>query len=151
MNFTAKQLSIILIAAFALSGIFSDAAKAQGLNNNAWSPQPSNRASIAALIRQVENGSSAQTGSASAIGYVGSNVTQLICGSNSGEGKEASANAQANSSCIILNNSDGTLNIDQASDGEQAADTENLSTTNVDETINNLGNADDVLATLTGE
>lgn len=125
-------------------------AHAQGQNNNAWAPQTSNRAAIASLIRQVEQeGSNANSG---ALGYAGSSVTQLICGSNSGEGTEgSSANAQANSSCIILNNSDGALNINQDSDGEQSADANSTDTVNVDETINEANDADDVLATLAGE
>lgn len=136
--------------AAAISTMLTSApAEAQGMNNNAWAPQDSNRAAIAALIRQAEqdDGSS----SSGALGYAGSSVTQLICGSNSGEGTGASANAQANSSCIILNNSDGALNINQDSLGDQDADADSISTTTVDETINGADSVDDVLTTLAGD
>lgn len=141
--------SAILIpaAAILLSAI---PAQAQGLNNSAWAPKNgANRASVAALIRQVEEGDEGSSGGYAAIG-MGGGVTQLICGSNSGEGAGASSNAQANSSCIILNNSKGDLNIDQASEGDQTADTSNTVTTSVDETINAAGGAEEVLDALSG-
>lgn len=150
MNFVIQKTRPYLFAAVAAFLFAISTAHAQGLNNNAWAPQASNRAAIAALMRQVEqDGSASNSG---ALGYAGSSVTQLICGSNSGEGTGgSSANAQANSSCIILNNSDGALNINQDSEGEQSADANSTETVNVDETINNTGNADDVLAALEGE
>lgn len=146
MNSITRKASALLMAAAVTTVFMAAPAGAQGLNNNAWEPQPSNRASIAALMRQVEDGEQASSGFA-ALG-TGGGVTQLICGSNSGDGAGASSNAQANSSCIILNNSDGTLNIDQNSDGEQNANTTSTATTTVDETIN--GGADAVLDVLAG-
>lgn len=145
------NIKCALIVATAITTAFVNApASAQGLNNNAWAPQDSNRAAIASLIRQVERDDKASS-NFGALGYAGSSVTQLICGSNSGEGTGASASAQANSSCIILNNSDGALNIDQDSDGEQTADANSTETNNIDEAINGSNNLDDVLATLAGE
>lgn len=145
----AKKTGALLASALIAATFIATPAKAQGLNNKAWSPETANRASIAALIRQAENGDG---GGSAIIGTGSSNVTQLICGSNSGEGAGASSNAQANSSCIILNNSDGALNIDQDSDGDQNADTSSVATTQIDETINNngAGGAEDVLAVLAG-
>ncbi len=106
---------------------------AQGMNNNAWSPNPSNRASIAALIRQVEQGeASGSIGSAASA----NGVTQLICGTSSGDGGLTSATSQANSSCIIMNNSSGDLNVNQDSIGDQSADAVLTATTTIDETIN---------------
>lgn len=125
-------------------------AQAQGLNNNAWSPGPqANRASIAALMKQVEDGNGSSSGTAF-VGTGSGDVTQLICGSSNGESPAASSNAQANSSCIILNNSTGALNIDQSSEGDQSANAESTSTTTVDETINNAGGAEEVLDVLAG-
>ena len=150
MNILYNIKGTLIITAL-VSSIFVRAPTwAQGLNNNAWSPQPSNRAAIASLIRQVEQDDTSS--SSGALGFVGSNVTQLICGSNSGEGTGgSSANAQANSSCIILNNSDGALNINQDSDGEQSADANSTAITTIDETINETNGTDEVLATLAGE
>lgn len=145
------NVSPLIMAAAVTVAFVSAPAWAQGLNNNAWTPQASNRAAVAALIRQVEQDDGASSNSG-ALGYAGSSVTQLICGSNSGEGTGgSSANAQANSSCIILNNSDGALNINQDSEGEQSADANSTETTNIDETINGANNVDDVLATLAGD
>ena len=144
------KLNRFLFISAALSCFaISTEAMAQGMNNSAWSPQPANRASIAALIKQVEDGSSSN----SAIGFAGSaGVTQLICGANTGEGTESSSNAQANSSCIILNNSHGALNINQESDGDQESDATSTNTTIVDETIIGANSgADEILATLNGE
>jgi hypothetical protein len=122
MNSVTPRNNITRIAAF-ISIIFTAVpANAQGLNNSAWSPQQTSRASIAALIRQEEKG---EKSGLAAFGTGNSNVTQLICGSNSGEGKSTSANAQANSSCIIMNNSNGVVEIDQASDGDQTATAKN--------------------------
>lgn len=149
MNILIKRTNALIIAA-ALSGFFVSApVQAQaGFNNSGWSPQASNRASIAALIRQVEEDDSTSSGAYA----VGSTVTQLICGSSSGEGGQTSANAQANSSCIILNNSEGSvLSIDQLSDGDQDANAQSTEMVTVDETINyDAGDADDVLDVLAG-
>ena len=121
--------------------IMSGPVNAQGMNNNAWSPQVQNRASIAALIRDVEENG---RGSSSGIASGGGNVTQLVCG---GEGD---ATAKGNSSCIILNNADASIDLGQDSTGDQTATNEDI--TNVDETINTGGSeADEVLAVLNGE
>lgn len=149
MNLIIQKTRPYLFATVASFLFAITTAHAQGMNNNAWSPQASNRAAIASLIRQVEQEDS--NTNSGALGFAGSSVTQLICGSNSGEGTGASANAQANSSCIILNNSDGALNINQDSEGEQTADAYSTDTITIDETINEAGGADDVLATLAGE
>ncbi len=104
-----------------------------------WGFAPQNRASIAALMRQVETSSSATSATSAA----SQNVTSLVCGS------DGSSSAKGNSSCIILNNATGDLIIGQDSVGNQDANSETTETTNVDETINVSG-ADDVLATLEG-
>lgn len=159
MNFTYLK-NTALAATLLCASLTANNAGAQGLNNSSWSPQAQNRASIAALIRQVEQDGTSSGSTVSSLGTTGS-VTQLICGSNSGEGSTNSSNAQANSSCIILNNSGGaTVGIDQDSMGDQSstadADQAVTSTTTVEETINVEGGeppvevADDVLATLSG-
>lgn len=99
-----------------------------------WSFQPQNRASIAALMRQVEN-ENAQAVSATP------SITTLVCGS---DGKSS---ATGNSTCVILNNAAGNLNIGQDAQGDQSA------SSNTSETQNqsaSSGGADSVLATLEG-
>jgi hypothetical protein len=87
----------------------------QGLNNNAFSFSPQNRASIASLIRQVEK---EDTGSASGYAYGGG--TTIVCG-------DGSSTAKGNSSCIVMNNSSGTVTLDQNSEGDQSAETNETS------------------------
>ncbi len=147
MNYFEKTR---ILGVFTLMSTFFMAApmaQAQGLNNNSWSPQATSRASIAALIYQVEKEGSSGN---SATAFAGSgSVTQLICGDSTNGDSPTSSNAQANSSCIILNNSDGAnIDIGQDSVGDQDSNAESTSTVNVEETING---ADDVLATLNGD
>lgn len=120
---------------------------AQGLNNRAWAPAQSNRASIAALMKQVED-NNGQTSNSSALLATGSSVTQLVCGSSTSGAPPAHSNAQANSSCIILNNSDGMLNINQDSVGDQNSDVETIMTTET--TQNQESSLDDILTALSG-
>ncbi len=54
--------------------------------------------------------------------------------------------AKGAASCIILNNSDGSISIDQISEGDQNATS--TETTKVEETINGV---DEILETLNGE
>lgn len=146
---TSIKKTHVFLVLFSVSVAFLPApASAQGLNNNAWSPAPSNRAAVAALIRQVENDD--RTAATAVIGSGGGNVTQLICGSSSGEGP-TSATAQANSSCIILNNSTGTLGIDQDSEGSQDASADSAIDLIAAEPDETAGGVEEVLATLEGE
>ena len=105
-----------------------------------WGFSGQNRASIAALIKQVEDGSNSGT----VVSGTSGNIVNLVCGA------DASSSATGNSSCIILNNSDADINLGQDSEGDQTATNEE--TTNVDETINtNVEAIDDVLDTLSGD
>lgn len=97
-------------------------AAANGLNNNPWGFSPQNRASIAALIKQVEEKPVTQSG----YGY--GSVTTMICGGDS------SSAAKGNASCILLNNSTGTIEIGQDSEGDQTATSDVTETTNNTET-----------------
>ncbi len=127
---------ITLIALTLLSGtVFSQSAYAQ-MAERPWSFAQQNRASIAALMKSIEgsNSNSSATVSQSA------GSTTLVCGS------DGDSSAQGTASCIILNNSTGSVMLDQDTEGSQTATSEQ--TTNVEETING---ADDVLAVLSGE
>ncbi len=95
-----------------------------------WGFAPQNRASIAALMQQVEDKS------ASASTQTASSGDVLICGGGGG-----SSTATGNASCIILNNSDALLNIGQDSHGDQGSQ-------NTVKDTNTSSPADDVLATL---
>ncbi len=109
------------------------------MNETPWGFKTQNRASIASLIKQVED---AEGRSAANTATTSGAVTQLICG-----GDSANASSAGNTTCIILNNSDGMISLDQTNNGDQGADSETTETTNVDETIY----VDEVLSTLNGE
>jgi|GEM_PF-1085221 len=121
-------IAIILFCVFAAD------ANAQ-MNESPWGFKNQNRASIAALIRQVEDEDSSSTSTSGG-------VTQLICG-----GDSADASSAGNSTCIILNNSDGIITLDQDNTGDQNSESEATETTNVEETIY----VDEVLSTLNGD
>lgn len=114
---------IIIMTAVAFIMLYTYHANAEGLNNDSWSFSSQNRASIAALIKQVEEKPSAQSG----YGYPA--VTTMICGGDS------SSSAKGNASCILLNNSTGTIEIGQDSEGDQTASSDVTETT---ETTNNM-------------
>ncbi len=135
----------LLIAASLLAGGMSFAAPAQAqMSDNPWTFSPQNRASIAALIRSVEEDDSNNSGVVAS--GTGGGIVNLVCGG------EADTSAKANGSCIILNNSEGAvIDILQDSEGDQTASTEDNVT--VDETIVN-GNGegvDEILDTLNGD
>lgn len=138
MKESGKKMKILsgslLLAVMAITPF---SAKAQ-MGDNPWGFSGQNRASIAALIKQVED---ADKGTAIISG--GGDIVNLVCGA------DASSSATGNSSCIILNNSDADINIGQDSEGDQTASTEE--TTNVEETINGVEGIDDVLDTLSGD
>lgn len=76
--------------------------------------------------RKNNNNSSASAGEA----------TYLVCGGGGG----SSATSTANSSCIILNNSDASLGIGQASDGDQDSNANTESTTTTADEVSNILN-----------
>lgn len=76
----------------------------------AWNFVAQNRASIAALINQVEEQESTGTAGVGFAGY-----DNLVCG---GDGESG---ATGNSTCIILNNATGNIEIGQDSTGDQTA------------------------------
>ena len=106
--------AILLCALF-----FSQSANAQ-MNNEAWGFKQQNRASIAALMQQVENSDSGRAVASTGLaGY-----DQLVCGS------DGASSATGNSTCIIMNNSDGAIQIGQDAQGDQDAVNTETSTVN---------------------
>lgn len=125
-NFIAA--SFLLVA----TGLIATPSYSQD-RNQSWQFKGQNRASIAALIRDVEkNGSGGGVATLSPAG----SYTNLVCG------KDGQSSAAGNTTCIILNNSDGTVDVGQESNGSQTA------TTN---TETQQSDADEVLDTLTNK
>lgn len=123
---TVMPITIIALSASAATSFSQD-------RNQSWQFTGQNRASIAALIRDVEKNGSGNgvISAAPAEGY-----TNLVCG------KDGQTSAAGNTTCIILNNSDGTIDVGQDSDGDQTATTD----TETQQSI-----ADAVLDTLTNK
>jgi hypothetical protein len=120
---TFRLTACVLVGAAALAG---GSAKADDplMGKAPWSFTPQNRAAIAIAIKNIEDPGSG-----------GSGAGTIVCGGTggaSGQGATGSAaSATANSSCIILNNSDGAIvNSDQDSDGDQDADSTTTTQTN---------------------
>jgi hypothetical protein len=115
--------TVCLLAGLLLGSLTANAQQV----NEAWSFTPQNRASIAALMQQVEGRKAANAGTAQSAG-----ITNLICGS---DGKSS---ATGNSTCVIMSNADGNINVGQDSNGDQDANN----------TASDLG---EVLSSLSGE
>jgi len=124
-----KKLGLASMLGSALCfGAFVNAARADDplMGKSPWNFQQQNRAAIAIAIKNVED-----PGSAGGNGGAGT----IVCGGNSGasgQGAVGSASgATANSSCIIINNSDGaTVTNPQYSDGDQSASSSTSAQTN---------------------
>lgn len=116
---------LIAIAAAVTAGLFAPlAAEANDplMGRMPWNFSYQNRAAVAVAIKGIEDGGNGGTGAGT-----------IICGGTSGasgQGANGSgASAAANSSCIIINNSPGSLvQNDQISDGNQTAESEVTST-----------------------
>jgi len=103
--------------------------------NQPWSFGQQNRAQLAVVMRQMEDGgTSSSTGGTSSGATAG---TTIVCGGGS-------ATATSNNTCIILNNSTGEVLTDQDSNGDQNASNSTETTTA------NGTDADEVLSALTG-
>ncbi|OSQ45000.1 hypothetical protein [Thalassospira sp. MCCC 1A01428] len=98
-----------------------------------WSAPDQNRASLAVVMKQAESGLLSGSGSATASSGT-SSLTQLVCGGGGG-----TASSTANSACVILNNSNGSVNAGQESTGDQTADSNTqTNTTNLSDALENL-------------
>ncbi|NIA71785.1 hypothetical protein HBA54_24625 [Pelagibius litoralis] len=137
MHFTVDVLTFLVYAAFAVTLMAHLAGDASAqMNEQPWGFSARSGGSMAIFMKQVDAGLlDGNSGSGSAA--VSGTTTYLVCG---GEG---SAGARGNSSCIILNNSDGALNLGQEAVGDQTAEN------NVTQTQNN--GADEVSEILDGD
>lgn len=114
-----------------------------------WNFTPVNRASMAVVIKNVEDGKGAS-------GDGGSGTT-IVCGGNNGSGGTggtgSAASATANNNCVIISNSDGAVvNVDQDSEGDQTASSgsNSNSTSNTHNSNGPSGSIDEVSAILAG-
>lgn len=124
-----RKISLLWAIVLAL-GLTLDGAKAHAqMINQPWSFAQQNRASIAALMKQTEDSGNAAATIASG-GY-----DQLVCG---GDG---ASSATGNSTCIIMNNSDGAIQIGQDAQGNQDA-TNSTETSTVNALSEALGSID---------
>ena len=121
-----KKINIMTVAAGLLlcSFCLSSPASAQQ-SNQSWQFKNQNRASIAALMKQVEQQDEANN----AVTQVPVGVDTLICG---GDGQSS---ATGNSTCIILNNSTGAIEIGQDANGSQTANNETSQSTNTEDEL----------------
>lgn len=88
-----------------------------------WNFTPQNRPALAVAIKNIEDPGSG-----------GSGAGTIVCGGTSGASGQGAtgsgASATANSSCIIINNSDGAIvHNDQLSDGNQSSNSSASSST----------------------
>lgn len=100
-----------------------------------WSATPRDRAGIAVIMKQAESGlydRRDQKGSGGGVPSLTYNTTTLVCAGSGGE-----ATSTANSSCLILNNATGAIDVGQGADGNQGASSSNSSTVNQAETMTN--------------
>lgn len=124
MRLTIDGLTLLVYAAFALALVTRLAADASAqMYEQPWGFAARNGGNMAVVMKQVEAGLLDGSSGSSAAAVTGS-TTYLVCG---GEG---SAGARGNSSCIILNNSDGALSIGQEAVGDQNAESTTTQTQN---------------------
>lgn len=120
------RLPLTLVQLLTVGTLFFPAvARAGGdplMGSSPWDFQPQNRAAMAIAIRNAEEGFDNFHG-------VGGNgdATTIVCGGASGApgsgATGSAATATANSSCVIISNSDGSsVNVGQTSVGDQTAD-----------------------------
>ena len=131
----ASNRFVYSLVAIAMIGRLAGDASAQ-MYERPWGFAARSGGSMAIFMKQVDEGMlSSSSGSGQAA--IAGTTTYLVCG---GEG---SAGARGNSSCIILNNSDGALNLGQDAVGDQTAES------TVTQTQNN--GADEVSDILEGD
>jgi hypothetical protein len=115
--FTSKSAAHRLLALPAISLALASALTAfpgvcfaqDGQNRQAWGFPDTSRASMAIIMKQQEGSSQSVSG--------GDGGNALVCGGGTG------ATATANSTCVILNNSTGSIDIGQGSKGNQTGST----------------------------
>lgn len=90
------------------------------MSNQPWGFKQQNRASLAALMRQVDREGKEQLPST----YINQAYETLVCG---GDGRST---ATGNSTCIIMSNADGQVNVGQDAQGNQSATNQGQTSSN---------------------
>lgn len=122
-----------LTAAFAAGACLLAGTAFAQMYEKPYSPQARDRAGLAVYMKNLEE-SRRNTVTSSG----GGDATYLVCGGSGGQ-----STATANSSCVILNNSDAQLGVGQGSDGNQNANaaTNTTTTTTTADEVSNILNA----------
>ncbi len=134
------RLAVIGTAALAAGAVLlaMPLAQAQNIENN-WTPTPQNRTSVAAMIKQAEEGVFEQQANPARVtgGSAGQGV--VLCGGG-GEDKTA---ATSNLSCVVVGEgANASINLGQDSDGDQTADNDEAAETeNVIDDVGQLLNS----------
>jgi hypothetical protein len=128
----ARSLRIASLTVAAAAGVclFADTAVAQ-LFEKPYAPQARDRAGLAVYMKNLQ-----ESRRNAASSELGGSATYLVCGGSGGQ-----STATANSSCIILNNSDAQLGIGQGSKGDQDANAATTTTTTTADEVSNILNA----------
>ena len=138
-------IGLMTCAGLAAPALLSGAAVADPLGGKEpWNFTPQNRGALAIAIKNVEDGKGAG-------GDGTGGGTTIVCGGTSGASGDGAtgtaAKAQANSTCVIVNNSDGAIvDVDQTSVGNQSAEAE----TETSNSSGPSGSIDEVAAVLAG-
>lgn len=127
-------LQVVALAALLLSLCLPPSSARAQMFDSPWSAGPRDRAGIAVIIKQAESGFfDSRNGGSSGQAAISYDTTTLICGGGGGD-----STATANSSCLILNNATGAIDVGQGSDGGQSATSNASSTVNQAESITSV-------------
>ncbi|MEX2630472.1 MAG: hypothetical protein WD341_11100 [Tistlia sp.] len=124
------------LAATALTALVAlmhpEAAQAQ-MFDSPWSAGARDRAGIAVIIKQAESGFFERRDGSAGQPTINYDTTTLVCGGGGGD-----STATANSSCLILNNATGAVEVGQGSEGGQNATSSSSSTSNTADSITSV-------------
>jgi hypothetical protein len=127
-----RKASLTVVAAAGVC-LLAGTAAAQ-MYEKPYAPAARDRAGLAVYMKNLDESRRSNSVTSSGAG----DATYLVCGGSGGQ-----STATANSSCIILNNSDAQLGIGQGSDGNQNANAATNTTTNTTtaDEVSNILNA----------
>ena len=132
---TVHKVSLAALVAAGV-GLVAGSAAAQ-MSQKPYSFQARDRAGLAVYMKNLEE-SRNNSSNVSSTGSGSVDQTYLVCGGGSG-----GATSQANSSCVIINNSDAALGLGQDSQGNQDSGSSTNTTTNTTtaDEVSNILNA----------
>ena len=126
------RIASLTVAAAAGACLLAGAAAAQ-MYEKPYAPQARDRAGLAVYMKNLKEARRNDV-----LSNGGGDATYLVCGGSGGQ-----STATANSSCVILNNSDAQLGVGQGSKGDQDANaaTNTTTTTTTADEVSNILNA----------